>query len=267
MPFAFICFMTHLIFEENNKRYRAKLSEAIDLSIPLVAEQNQLAAWYVPPISIEPVRADGFVGAVAEGGSVNFRNITFNPHGHGTHTECLGHITPEVFSVNKLIKDFHLVAELITVLPKEQESPYAQGEKDLIIEKEQLLPLLENFQSKALIIRTLPNPIAKQNKNYSATNPPYISEDAMRLIVECGIKHLLIDLPSVDREVDGGHLKAHHIFWGVGATERRDCSITELIYVPNGVPDGKYYLNLQFPPFENDASPSRPIIYPLSSVD
>lgn len=267
MPFAFICFMTHFIFEENNKRYRAELTRAIDLSIPLVAAQNQLAAWYVPPISIEAVRADGFVGSVAEGGSVNFRNIAFNPHGHGTHTECLGHITPEVFSVNDLIKDFHLVAELITVLPREQESPYAPGEKDLIIEKDHLIVHLENFNSKALIIRTLPNPIAKQYKNYSATNPPYISEEAMQYIVDCGIKHLLIDLPSVDREVDGGHLKAHHVFWGVGAAERRDCSITELIYVPDGVPDGTYYLNLQFPPFENDASPSRPIIYPLSSLD
>lgn len=267
MPFPFICPMTHFIFEENNKRYRAELSGAIDLSIPLVAGQNQLSAWYVPPISIEPVRANGFVGAVAEGGSVNFRNIAFNPHGHGTHTECLGHITPEVYSVNDLIKDFHLVAKLITVLPKEQESPYAPGEQDFIIEKDHLLVHLENHNSKALIIRTLPNPIAKQNKNYSATNPPYISEDAMHLIVECGIQHLLIDLPSVDREVDGGLLKAHHIFWGVGANERRDCSITELIYVPNEVSDGKYYLNLQFAPFQNDASPSRPIIYPLSAID
>lgn len=266
MPFAFICFMTHFIIEENNKRYRADLAEAIDLSIPLVAAQNQLAAWYVPPISIEPVRGDGFVGAVAEGGSVNFRNISFNPHGHGTHTECLGHITPEVFSVNELIKDFHLIAELISVRPKEKESPYSPGEQDLIIEKDELITHLERSDSQALIIRTLPNPIAKQNKNYSASNPPYLSEEAMQYIVDCGIKHLLIDLPSVDREVDGGHLKAHHLFWGVGGAERRDCSITELIYVPNGVPDGKYYLNLQFPPFENDASPSRPIIYPLSSI-
>lgn len=267
MPFAFICFMTHFIFEENNKRYRAELSQAVDLSIPLVAAQNQVAAWYVPPISIEPVRAEGFVGAVAEGGSVNFRNIAFNPHGHGTHTECLGHITPEVHSVNELIKDFHMIAKLITILPKEQPSPFAPDEQDFIIEKEQLIPLLDNFQSEALIIRTLPNPIAKQNKNYSATNPAYLSEDAMRLVVQCGIKHLLIDLPSVDREIDGGLLKAHHIFWGVGAVERRDCSITELIYVPNEVPDGKYYLNLQFAPFQNDASPSRPIIYPLSLID
>jgi hypothetical protein len=34
-----------------------------------------------------------------------------------------------------------------------------------------------------------------------------------------------------------------------------------LIYVPNEVPDGTYILNLQIAPFENDASPSKPILY------
>ena len=57
-----------------------------DLSVPLVDGEGNLRAWYVDPPVFEPVRANGFIGSVAEGGAVNFRNIFFNPHGHGTHT-------------------------------------------------------------------------------------------------------------------------------------------------------------------------------------
>lgn len=248
------------------KQYLVKLQTGIDLSIPLKAQPDQVSAWYVPPITMEPVRGEGFVGAVAEGGSVNFRNISFNPHGHGTHTECLGHITKEIHSVNQLIQDYHLLAELITINPEKIDSTFEEGTYDFVITKKQLEYSIKS-SCEAIILRTLPNPISKKTKNHSSSNPPYITKEAMMYLVERGIKHLLIDLPSVDREMDGGHLEAHHLFWGVGGDERRDCSITELIYVPNEVKDGVYYLNLQFPPFENDASPSRPVIYPLISAE
>ena len=90
----------------------------LDISIPLSNTDENLRAWHVDLPVIEPVRANGFVGAVAEGGSVNFRNIFFNPHGHGTHTECLGHITPTVYSVNQSLKTFFFTAELVSIEPE-----------------------------------------------------------------------------------------------------------------------------------------------------
>jgi hypothetical protein len=42
-----------------------------------------------------------------------------------------------------------------------------------------------------------------------------------------------------------------------------DCTITELIFVPNTAMDGLYLLNLQVAAFENDAAPSRPVIFAL----
>jgi hypothetical protein len=36
-----------------------------------------------------------------------------------------------------------------------------------------------------------------------------------------------------------------------------------MIYVPNKVEDGKYILNLLIAPFQNDASPSKPVLYKL----
>lgn len=38
-------------------------------------------------------------------------------------------------------------------------------------------------------------------------------------------------------------------------------TITELAYIPNHVFDGWYFLNLQIAPFDNDATPSNPVLY------
>ena len=81
----------------NDKKYRVDLNKPLDISIPLCAGNENVIAWYAPPVTIEPVRMGDWVGNVAQGGSVNFNNIFFNPHAHGTHTECVGHISQENF--------------------------------------------------------------------------------------------------------------------------------------------------------------------------
>jgi hypothetical protein len=90
----------------------------------------------------------------------------------------------------------------------------------------------------------------------------------MEFIVECGFRHLLVDLPSIDRLYDDGHLSNHRIFWNVeqGKFETNEytstrSTVTELIYVPDEVRDGAYLLNIQIAPFASDASPSRPILF------
>ena len=93
-------------------------NEPLDLSIGLQAGEGNLRAWYVNPPTFEPVRANGFIGSVKEGGGVNFRDVFFNPHGHGTHTECHGHITPEVVSVNQKLRTYFFKARLISVQPE-----------------------------------------------------------------------------------------------------------------------------------------------------
>ena len=98
---------------------------------------------------------------------------------------------------------------------------------------------------------------------YSNTNPTYLSEKAAIYLKEKGIKHLLIDLPSVDKEKDDGQLLSHNAFWNTSGKLRMDATITEFIYVPNSVEDGEYLLNLMIAPFENDATPSKPILYKI----
>jgi hypothetical protein len=45
-----------------------------------------------------------------------------------------------------------------------------------------------------------------------------------------------------------------------------DCTITELAFVPDDVKDGLYLLNLQVAPFDNDAAPSRPLLFRLEAI-
>jgi kynurenine formamidase len=240
------------------------LSSPIDISLPLSNTNENPIAWYLEKPIIEPVKTENFIGKVSEGASTNFNNILFNPHGHGTHTECLGHITSAFYSINQCLKQFFFIAELISIQPEKIDD-------DFVITKQQIESLFNTTATEALIIRTLPNASTKKSQNYSHTNPPYLSEDAANYIKEIGVKHLLIDLPSVDREEDEGKLLAHKAFWNVKNTTilnhdaRLDCTITELIYVEDSVTDGTYLLNLQIASFENDASPSKPVLYNLET--
>ena len=111
------------------------------------------------------------------------------------------------------------------------------------------------------MIRTLPNLSEKMDRDYSGTNPPYLLEQTAQFIAARNIEHLLVDLPSVDRESDNGTLLAHKAFWNTSGKIRRSATITEFIFVPNRIKDGTYILDLHMAPIENDASPSRPVLY------
>jgi len=232
------------------------LSKPIDISIPLQDSPKNLRAWYLPKPEITPVKQGDWVGSVKLGASVNFNSIHFNPHAHGTHTESVGHITPEFYSINELLSQYFFRAELISVAPE------GHGE-DQVISAKQIMDIMGIKKPQALVIRTLPNTPAKKNKKYDHTNWPYLEEQAAIFLREIGVDHLMIDTPSVDKEKDEGALRAHKAFWNYPGRIRKYATITELVYVPNNVSDGSYLLNLQTAPFENDATPSRPVLYKL----
>ena len=242
--------------EYNKQTYKVNLNKPLDISIPLSDSKDNVNAWYIDKPIIEPVKLDDWVGSVKKGASVNFNNIEFNPHAHGTHTECIGHITKEFHSINKNLKQFFFLAEVVSVIPE------TQGD-DKVITKNQLKTLLDDKNPQAVVIRTLPNDKTKLQKQYSQTNWPYLTEEATLYLREKEIEHLLIDLPSVDKEHDEGKLLSHKAFWNFDGIRRMHCTITEFIYVPDTIEDGTYLLNLQMAPFENDAAPSKPILYKI----
>ena len=240
----------------NSRKLKIDLTQPLDISIPIKNGASNVNAWYIGPPKIEPEVFDEDVISVENGASVNFNTITFNPHSHGTHTETVGHIVKEKYSINKYLKRFFFLAEVITVAPEKR------GE-DYVVSAKQLQFALGNKKREALVVRTMPNTSDKKTRQYSNTNWTYFEEDAIKLLVKKGIKHLLIDLPSVDREEDGGELKGHNAFWNTNGAIRKDATITEFIYVSNKIEDGAYMLNLQIAPFENDATPSKPVLYKI----
>jgi kynurenine formamidase len=146
-----------------------------------------------------------------------------------------------------------MLCQVISIKPNDVDG-------DLVVTASQIP---QGLHHKALCIRTMPNTDNKTTKQYSDTNPPYMAPEAMKSIVSQGVEHLLIDTPSVDREEDKGALASHHLFWNYPQEIDRTKTITELIYIPSEIEDGEYLMELQFAPFENDASPSRPVLYRL----
>lgn len=238
--------------------YSCNLSDPLDISIPM----GQVRCFFAPPIEVNPYVSAEFIGSVQAGAPVNFYNIKLNPHGNGTHTEGLGHITLRREILDDCLKSYHFIVKIISV----DFDKLDNGDK--VITKAAIATACADSKVEALIIRTMPNPATKCYRDYSGTNPPYLSTDAMKYIVGIEVKHLLLDLPSVDREKDEGRLINHRLFWQVSDKEatsisRNNCTITELIYVPNDIADGLYLLNLQVPSINLDAVPSKPILYRL----
>ncbi len=243
------------------------------ISIPLRFNGEQPNAYGVEPASAKACEYGELVGDTRRGGSVNFEQYTFIPHCNGTHTECAGHITNERISIRDCLQDVLMPALLVSVEPTQN--------GDLLIDRGAIAKPVNaltyvratDTSPSAMIVRTLPNDDSKLTRQYGENNiPPYFTSEAVQFIVECGFKHLLVDMPSIDRLFDEGKLSNHRIFWNfepgsfeVNPQARVNSTITELIYVPNEIADGEYQLNLQIAPFETDASPSRPVLFTTTS--
>lgn len=156
---------------------------------------------------MEIIRSGDFTGSVKEGGSVNYQKLSLTPHGNGTHTECYGHISADRVTINQCLTKFHFFAEVISITPEQI------GSGDFVIARNALAVKIKTPAVQAIVIRTLPNTDTKRKVNYSGTNPRISIMKQRDYLVELGIMHLLIDLPSVDRESDGGKLLAHKAFW------------------------------------------------------
>lgn len=227
----------------------------------------QPSAFGAPPSTEQPYRAGDWIGSVDAGGSCNCFVLSVNPHCNGTHTESIGHVTRKRESV--LDTGVHLapfLARLVTLKPSEASNVEDRYEpepvaSDRLIDAATLRLCLASLAPlPGLILRVL---------DADEKPTPYFSHEAMRLIRDWGADHLLINLPSVDRAEDEGLLTCHRIFWNLskGETEAdaeayTNKTITELIHVPDHVPDGIYAVQIQLPPIEADALPSEVLIYP-----
>ena len=261
--------------EIGGKTYRIDFSKEIDISIPVSFDNNQFIAFGAEPASSRFYGGKDFTVSVESGTGCNCPVFTFSAHLHGTHTECVGHISKQdhIIQETALIPPF-INVQLITVAPvpaKNCGESYKPefDDNDMVITKVMLQQKF-NKDCEALVIRTMPNSSDKLTRDYDKNSPPFFTNEAMDFIVEKNVQHLLVDMPSIDRLHDDGLLSNHHIFWNVeqgshNVAEPSPKTITEFIYVPDTISDGNYVLNLNIGNIRSDATPSRPVLYEVLS--
>ncbi len=259
-------------------RFQVDLNSPNDISIPVDFEGDQLNYFNVQDPKSRPYETDNIKGSTLHGGGCNFDIVSIIPHCHTTHTECVGHIVDESILINSYALNGLKSAYVISVTP---ESGLGKNEKlsDYHCSTDKVITggMMENkigdldFPVEVLVVRTLPNSNEKLTMKYNRKNiPPYFSLSAIEVIKKLNIIHLCIDLPSLDRAIDGGRLAGHHLFWDIpmnthslSQKEPSTSTITELIFVPNEIKDGIYFINLQVANLSLDASFSRPVLYPI----
>jgi len=258
--------------------FRIDLARPISLAIEINFLGDEPRHFGAPRASSEPMAVEGFSGSVSSGASCNCRTITLTPHCNGTHTECAGHLTKDLLEAHRVIPAGLLPAYLVSLAPEtasatqETSDPAPQPEDKVITRRalEQALPATVSPDTRAIVVRTLPNDMKKRRHDYTGENPAYFTREAIELLVERKIEHLVADLPSIDRSRDEGKLTAHRTFFGMPADARElskasrpQCTITELAYIPDTAADGAYLLEIQAPALGGDAVPSKPLLYTL----
>jgi arylformamidase len=261
------------------RHYRVRLDAARSLAIPLDFSGPQPSFFGAPRASRAPLRLPDFVGATEEGGSCNVAELRLIPHCNGTHIETVGHIVNDPVPLAEVLGASLFSGRLVTIapsLPRNSVEGYGPtlDEGDRLITRralEEALHAVPREESQALIVRTLPNDASKAGGVYDDIDPPpFFSTEAIGYLIDVEVEHLLVDVPSIDRMYDQGTLSNHRLYWNVppschtlcGKTGSRK-TVTEMIFVPDDIPDGLYLLDIAVPAFLSDAAPCRPVIYPL----
>ena len=254
------------IVEWRGQRLRVDFGRGRSIAIALDPHGAQPSFFTDKPASARPLEAGDYIGSVAQGGSCNAEVIQLAPHCHGTHTEGRGHLLAEPIAVQDSIYPGPALARLVSLEPRTGDSGHPQ------IGLQSLRAALgsDDREVKALVIRTLPNDPGKQSRDYAEASPyPVLTAEAMRWLAAQPCRHLLVDSPSLDPAHDGGRLANHRAWWGLdggdtpGGLDAGRRSVTEMIFVPDDLADGLYWLHLELSPLLSDATPSRPVLYPV----
>ncbi len=235
------------------------------------------ARWFdTAPAHSWPHRVGDFSGSVFTGASCNCRTVEITPHGAGTHTESVGHLTADEHHVigvlpPGLLPSLLLRVNTAAVAATRESSDYPPQTHDLLITAASVIaawPERLPFAPSALVLATP----ARQ------PTPAYLTRECAHELVSRGIRHLVVDLPSLDRCADNGALTAHRIFFGLPSRGtqstlpisrdalRGDCTVTELASIPETLAAGPGFLQIQAPAWNGDAIPSRPLWFALSSA-
>lgn len=240
----------------DNQQVTIDLQNKIPCFFSLVNGENNPRCFYLPYPKYEPFRIGSFVGSIAEGGVANCMVVTVAPHGAGTHTECIGHIAKGDYSISDILTDSFFLGYYSSV------AVMSDGE-DTVVSHSEILEILLKLPKGTTALAL--NVAGNYTNDNSGTNPAYFLPETMEMIVNSGIEHLIVNIPSIDKEEDGGILASHHTFWNYkrAGSPRYEATITELANFPEDLESGRYMVEIQIAPIHSDASPSRIFLYPI----
>ena len=249
--------------------YKIDSSKGVNISLPVQFNSDRNPIFYdtTKPVNAY-YRSDNTEYDINKGAGCSVPKITMNVHCCGTHTETAAHVYKDSHYISEIDNLNFIPSQLITLTPKNNSTEQYhvkidQGDK--LITRDIIRDAID-IHSKCLrgiIIRTEPNEEDKKYRNYNKTKHPFFTNDAINYIKGLGVRHLVVDTPSIDRFDDGGHLYNHKIFFTDNEHKKNKNTITELAYIPNSCIDGEYLLSIGVPSFKLDAAPSRPIIHKI----
>ena len=252
-----------LTITEGRRNFQIDPASSVCLAIPYEYNGSQPNFYNTPTGSATPFQQNNFVGEVKNNKGCNVMVINQNIHCTGTHTECASHILNQDIYIHDVLSPTFIQTKLISITPEkwtETDESYhcPVDNNDQVITKKKLIEKL-HYPVDGLVLRTLPNHQGKLNRKYDSLNTAFLTTEAILYLDELNIKHLVIDLPSIDRTDDNGELgNHHHYFERVPPFEK---TITELAYIPDSVDDGSYFMLIEIPAMRLDASPSRPFLF------
>jgi len=272
----------------NHRRFSLGEPLPVSREVRFQPETKASNAFYLPMIYSKTVEFEGqFIGDVERGGSCNVDTLCFTPH-NITHLETSAHILAPS-SKPAYVSDInpaHLEGIVLLIdLSKNNslDGSGVPGDKagslvavDMIAHK-----LRKNKLPISMLALKTRSSLLAEDYDFSGKNFLAVSPEAARLVhdytmtipqgenesTDLRIHCLLLDLPSIDPESDGGKLSAHRNFFGLPATgiegedlEKR--ALVELAYF-NNLEEGYYYARITPPRIRTNAVTTGIIFRPL----
>jgi len=218
----------------------------------------------LPLIQSETVEFENiFTGDVRRGGSCNVDLLRYVPHSL-THLETAAHLLNPDNNPTTIID---LPVSELSGLVYLMDLTYLSIEPGSLIHWEDIQSKLkQNTLPVSMLALKTRSSLLPQDYDFSGKDYPALSPETAREIhdyslnfssIKTRIDCLILDLPSIDPERDGGRLLAHRNFFGLSDTGHNETgkekrSLIELAYFPD-CKEGYYYAVITPPRFQTNA--------------
>ncbi len=263
-----------LTFLVHGKAWVCDESAGCDATLPFDPALRGGRAFGLRPTTVAAVEIGGGRSLrVDDGAPVDCADVMLNPHGGGTHVECVGHIVADAWTLADVEMPGLLPATLLEVKVEALGGcgEHAGGKSagtDRVLTARALTEAwdacgVEGFD-EAIAVRTDAASALPVGADWTGTNPPYPTIEAMDWLAGRARSLLVLDLPSLDREDDGGTTPNHRRWWGLpdgartlGAVAAPQRLICELARFGPDLAPGPHLLRLDVAPIASDAAPAR----------